>query len=77
VGSPYNYVYDSVADTGGRYSNFTPEFKDSTTPIPPIIHCYADNEEIYMDQQITYSESNSSYQITLASCSLCDKVVIK
>ena len=76
VGSPYNYVYDSVADTNERYSKFTPQFKD-TTPIPPIIHCYAGKEEIYIDQQINYSEDTDKYQITFASCSLCDKVVIK
>lgn len=77
VGSPYNYVYDSVADIDARYSNFTPKFKDTTTPIPPIIHCYANKEEIYIDQQINYSEKTKKYQITLASCPLCDKVVIK
>jgi hypothetical protein len=48
--------------------------------INPIVHCYADKEEIYMDQNVelkTSDEDKYEYVITLEKTSLCTKVVIK
>lgn len=55
-------------------------------PIEPIAHCYSTNEEIYMDQEISYSKikdaiedspQEGEYIIKYPLTSLCTKVVIK
>ena len=48
--------------------------------IHPIIHCYANKEEIYMDQNVelqTSDEGKDEYVITLEKTNLCSRVVIK
>lgn len=56
------------------------------TQIEPIVHCYSTNEEIYMDQEISYSKTKDAtkddpqegkYTIKHPLTSLCTKVVIK
>jgi hypothetical protein len=63
--------------------------KDGTktyTQIEPIVHCYSANEEVYMDQEISYSKTKDAigddpqegkYTIKYPLTSLCTKVVIK
>lgn len=55
-------------------------------PIEPIAHCYSTNEEIYMDQEISYSKTKDAtedspqegeYIIKYPLTALCTKVVIK
>lgn len=81
----------TISDTGTMTINIDAGYikKDSddtdstdTTPIDPIVHCYADVEEIYVDQEISYipaDEENDkgSFDITLQKTNLCTKVVIK
>lgn len=83
VGSPYNCVYSSIVDKISVDAAFKIEEVESgekiETAIPPIVHCYANNEEIYIDQEIFYKneEEKKYYEIKIASCGLCNKVVIK
>lgn len=94
--SPYNLVKNQsingwVSDSEERITvsdsglimtiNIDADHRDST-PIDPIVHCYSDKEEIYMDQVISYissaSEDNKeTFDITLQKTNLCTKVVIK
>lgn len=90
--SPYNLVKNKPKDgwtSGDRIAisdsimtiNIDADHKD-TTPIDPIVHCYSDKEEIYMDQAISYISSDSenekpTFNITLQKTNLCTKVVIK
>ena len=61
------------------------DFTDNNTPIDPIIHCYANNEEIYMDQHISYTTTGVEgdetmegyFLVKLPKTSICTKVVIK
>lgn len=49
-----------------------------TIPIDPIVHCYADKEEIYMDQTISYTSSEKgAFNVALQKTNLCTKVVVK
>lgn len=48
--------------------------------IDPIVHCYANTEEIYMDQNVeleTSNEDKDEYVVTLEKTNLCTRVVIK
>ena len=90
VGSPYNYVYQyqyqSDVEPESISISIPVAFKEEKQvsgatkmiDIPPIVHCYANNEEIYIDQRISYDKDNERhYKIEIESCSLCNKVVIK
>lgn len=65
--------------------NVNADFTQNNTPIDPIIHCYANNEEIYMDQHISHTitsvegaETMEGYfLVKLPKTSICTKVVIK
>lgn len=93
--SPYNLVKSKptngwvdndsdrikIFEDGTMTIEIDADHKD-TTPIDPIVHCYSDKEEIYMDQAILYKPSNSesekpTFDITLQKTNLCTKVVIK
>ena len=88
VGSPYNYVYQyQSTDVEEPISISIPvaskEEKQASgdtkmIDIPPIVHCYANNEEIYIDQKISYDKDNERhYKIEIDPCRLCNKVVVK
>lgn len=62
--------------------NIDADHVDKTIPIDPIVHCYSDKEEIYMDQTILYKtpdaeNTKATFDITLQKTDLCTKVVIK
>lgn len=53
---------------------------ESPIYIDPIVHCYANTEEIYMDQDVkldTSNEDKDEYVVTLEKTNLCTRVVIK
>lgn len=78
AGSPAS-PYNRVLSYNNTFSIDAVMMSNSTTnPIEPIIHCYANNEEIYMDQQISYKTDSKQFEIKLyGNSTLCTKVVVK
>ena len=50
---------------------------DLDIEISPIIHCYADKEEIYMDQSVEYSSATKAFTVKMPVVELCTRVVVK
>jgi hypothetical protein len=74
VGSPYNHVYNSISNP----LSITAKKDTYNKEIPPIVHYYANSEELYLDQVVSYNEETNKYTITTTStCKICDKVVVK